>query len=211
MNWGLLYISAATGCIVMIGSLLLIAKGRVMVDTTTQSIQEIELPLGFRLRSQSPFAIMFFFGTFLVFAPFYVVRQQYELIPNLSVTGKIPLKDAQDGARAEHKLRVLATVAYADNVFNDIRLNVPLLQSLNYRIYYYDDDHGYLYDEPLDWTKVAHGEYPLQGFVLDNHRLFGQVPKVVTANPPTARVNPVNPIKESRAEVEKFRTPEVSQ
>src|SRR2546421_3496604 len=116
-NLGLLYISAAAGFIVMIGSLILIAKGRVMVDVTTQSIQEIRLPFGFRLRTQSPFVILFFFGTFLLAMPLIMVRQQLEVTPNLLVTGKIPLKDAPNGARAEHKLRVLATVANADNVF----------------------------------------------------------------------------------------------
>jgi hypothetical protein len=207
-NLGLLYISAAAGFFIMIGSLILIAKGRVLVDVTSQSIQEIQLPLGFRLKTQSPFVIMFFFGTFLLAMPLMMVRQQLQVTPSLLVTGKIPFKDAQQGARREHKMRVLATVAYCDNVFDDIRLTVPRLQDLSYRIYYYDDDQGYLYDEPLDWAKVAHNEYPLQGFVLDNHRLFRQ--SATDIDKAGKVVNPADIVKESAAVESQFKTPEES-
>lgn len=198
----LLYISAGAGFFVVIGSLILIAKGRVLVDVAGQSVEEITLPFGFRVKTQRPFVVMFLFGTFLLAMPLIMVRGQLEATPELLVTGKIDRRDFPP----DYKIRAYATVDSNDNVFNEIRLSIPLLGNPRYKIVYYDNS-GYLYDEYVDWTKVANGRYTLPGFVpppkLFQHSSTG-------SNDGTNGNPTVKPVKESVEVQNQYKRDEVA-
>jgi hypothetical protein len=199
----LLYISAIAGFIVVIGSLVLIAMGRVLVDVSGQSVDEVSLPFGFRVKTQRPFVIMFLFGAFLLAMPLLLVRNKLNATPDLLVTGRIDRK----AFPSDYKIRAYATVDSNDNVFNEIRLSIPLLENPRYKVVYYDDK-GYLYDEYVDWKKVVDGQYTLPGFDPPP-----KPPSRLTAESaaPTGNANPdVTSIRESDALVRKFRPDEVT-
>jgi hypothetical protein len=193
----LLYISAGAGFFIVIGSLILIAKGRVLVDVAGQSVEEVELPFGFRVKTQRPFVIMFLFGTFLLAMPLIMVRHKLDAIPDLLVTGKIDRKDLPP----TYKIKAYATVDSNDDVFNEIRLNIPFLENPRWKVVYYDDK-GYLYHEYVDWTKVVNGQYPLLGF--EPRSRLSQNPDSFNNQLGNANL-PANPVTESVDLVKKFK------
>lgn len=160
---GLLYFSAAAGFIIVLGSILLIWKGRILIDAEGQTVTEVELPFNFRVKTQMPFVIMFLFGAFLLALPLFMIRNKIDEIPTLLVTGKLPAKEKLAG----RGVKVYATVDDCDAT-NEVRLNVPFgEENPKYRIVVYDNK-GFVFDEYIDWKKVVDNTYTLQDFIETN-------------------------------------------
>ncbi|MDQ3252330.1 MAG: hypothetical protein M3R15_00235, partial [Acidobacteriota bacterium] len=152
---GLLYFSAAAGFIIVLGSIILIWKGRILIDTEEQTVTEVELPLGFRVKTQMPFVIMFLFGAFLLALPLFMIRNQIDVIPTLVVTGKISSKEKPAGST----IKVYATVDVCD-ASNEIMLKIPFLKDSKYNIVAYANE-TFAYSQFIKWDKVVNKTYEL--------------------------------------------------
>lgn len=188
---GLLYFSAAAGFIIVLGSILLIWKGRILIDTEGQTVTEVELPFGFRVKTQMPFVIMFLFGAFLLALPLFMIRNRIDVVPTLLVTGKLPSKEKLAG----RGVKVYATVDDCDAT-NEVRLNIPFQENPKYRIVVYDNK-GFVFDEYIDWKKVVDKTYTLQDFIETN---FDKTNSSSASNTPPTEV-----IKESTSVVAAFK------
>ena len=191
---GLLYFSASAGFIIVLGSLLLIWKGRILIDTEGQSVSEVELPFGFRVKTQMPFVIMFLFGAFLLALPLFMIRNQLDQVPTLLVTGKLPSRERLAG----RGVKVYATVDHCD-VSNEVRLNIPYQKNPKYRIMVYDNK-GFVFDEYIKWEQVVDSTYTLQEFIETNFDKTGGD----TASS-TQVVTPAEIIKEPTSVVSAFK------
>ena len=81
---GLYYVCAISGFILVLGSLFLIWKGRIYIDSETKQPTKIELPLGITLQTNLPVIAMFIFGAFLLAYP---IREAKDL-PNRHPTNR---------------------------------------------------------------------------------------------------------------------------
>jgi hypothetical protein len=158
MYVGLLYLCAITGLIVVVGSLLLIWTGRIVIDKDGGSVSEVQLPFGFKLHTQLPVVIMFFFGAFLLALPVILVRKSLEDVPILTLTGTLK---AHPGS--SYTVYVSADDSHPTT---DVLLRVPFVKTTVYKVMYYDRDR-FVTDEPVDWSKVVNDRYQLKGFKLE--------------------------------------------
>jgi hypothetical protein len=170
MNPGLLYLCAFTGLIVVVGSLLLIWTGRIVIDKDG-SVSEVQLPFGFRLHTQLPVVIMFFFGAFLLALPVVLDRRSLGEVPTLTLTGKI-------GKAPEGSSYKVYAVADDTESTTDVLLTVPSVKTTHYQVLYFYGSTK-VFNEPIDWSKVVNDRYQLTGFDLTisvpNNRL--QIPE----------------------------------
>jgi len=81
---GLFYLSAISGAFVIIGSIVLIWKQKIYIDSETKKPIEFQLPLLGKFRSNTPALALFFFGTFLITYPIIKMRA-----PDLHLDGEI--------------------------------------------------------------------------------------------------------------------------
>ncbi|MFL6230822.1 MAG: hypothetical protein ACJ741_18770 [Pyrinomonadaceae bacterium] len=158
---GLLYICATAGLAVVTGSLFLIWKGRILIDTENNTVSEVQLPFGFRIRTQLPVVVMFFFGAFLLALPLLLIRKSFEMTPVVTLVGHI-----QSDQRPSQPLKAYAMAADCDAT-NEVRLKVPFVQDTDFKVLYYDKK-NLVFDENIDWSKVVDGRYDLRPFVVTN-------------------------------------------
>lgn len=156
MNLGLLYLCAFTGLIVVVGSLLLIWTGRIVIDKDGGAVSEVQLPFGFRLHTQLPVVIMFFFGAFLLALPVILVRKSLEAVPTLTLTGTITPPQSSQNFRAY-------VVASDCDATSEVVLQVPLVPTTSYRVFYFNGSTR-IFDEFIDWSRVKDGRYQLKKF-----------------------------------------------
>ena len=65
----ILYICAAAGLAIVLGSLLLLWKGQIYLDRETKQVVEIELPLGIKVKSSIPvLALIVIGGALLIYS-----------------------------------------------------------------------------------------------------------------------------------------------
>jgi len=154
MNLGLLYVCAIAGLIIVVGSVfLLIWKSRIMIDAQGGAVSEIELPFGFKLRTQLPVVAMCFVGAFLLTLPIILIRNTFEEVPIVQLTGKIH-------RAGSYKAYAIASDCDASN---EVRLVVPYVKNANYTVRYYDSTR-FVFDEIIDLSKAVNGKYELKAF-----------------------------------------------
>jgi hypothetical protein len=186
---GLLYICATAGLIVVAGSLFLIWNGRILIDTENNSVSEVQLPFGFRIKTQLPVVVMFFFGAFLLALPLFVVRKSFETTPVVTLVGQI-----QSSQRQPFKAYAMAADCDATS---EVRLKVPFVQATDFKVLYYDKK-NFVFDENIDWSKVIDGKYELRPFVVTNEN---EQP----ANTEAAAVQPKNVVKEAQSVINQYK------
>ncbi len=82
-----------------------------------------------------------------------------------------------------------------------MRLAIPHLENINYRVYYYDKNDGsFIFDEFVDWKKVKDGRYNLRDFVPPANKAAAG-----GDGGNNAPVDPARVVKESNAVVENFK------
>jgi hypothetical protein len=190
MNVGLLYICAFAGLVIVLGSLLLLWKGRILVDSSKGEISEVELPFGFKMKTQQPILVMFLFGAFLLATPIYVVKDQLSAIPKVVVSGQVQSASV-DG------LKAYAIIADSD-VTNEVKFSLPLIENTFYRVKYYDRK-NFVFDQVIDLSKVVDGTYQLPSFKLTNAAARTEVVAAAQS------VSPSDIVKEEKSVVEDFK------
>ncbi|HEX8650739.1 MAG TPA: hypothetical protein VF708_07850 [Pyrinomonadaceae bacterium] len=140
MDWtmALFILSSVAGIIMVIGSLFLLYKGRIYLDSEGKSVSQVELPLGIKFSTQFPVLVMFLFGAFLLIFPIHYAKN---ICPDLSlhskvfpqmvtVKGKVISKDVKD------RIDVYAIVDEQSNAHDEVILNVPFRLNGRYQIMY---------------------------------------------------------------------------
>jgi hypothetical protein len=191
MNIGLLYICAFAGMVLVLGCLLLLWKGRIVFDSVRGEISEVELPLGFKVKTQHPILVMFLFGAFLLAMPIYAVKDRLGVIPTVVISGQV-----QSEGGAVDGLKAYAIIADCD-VTNEVKLSLPLIENTFYRVKYYDHK-NFVFDQVIDLSKAVNGAYQLPTFKLTNAPL-----RAALADAPP--VNPADIVKEDQLVVENFK------
>lgn len=191
MNVGLLYICAFAGLFVVLGSLLLLWKGRILIDSKKGEISEVELPFGFKMKTQQPILVMFLFGAFLLAMPIYTVKESLNGIPKVVISGQV-----QGESAAVDGLKAYAIIADSD-VTNEVKFSLPLLENTFYRVKYYDR-RSFVFDQVVDLSKVVDGTYQLPPFKLTN----APIRAALAAAPP---ISPTDIVKEDRSVVDTFK------
>lgn len=197
MNVGLLYICAFAGMVIVLGSLLLLWKGRIVLDSTRREISEVELPLGFKVKTQHPILIMFLFGSFLLAMPIYIIKGKLNGIPRVAISGQV---------QNNVGLRNLQAYAVIDdkNVTSEVKFYLPQLEDISYRIIYRDPDNFFfVYDQLVDLKQAANGTLHLQAFDVTNSPGAATQPRQVAAAAPF--VNPADVVKEDSSVVNNFK------
>jgi hypothetical protein len=189
MTQALYLLCAIAGFILTVGSLLLIWKGRIVVDAEAKQITNVELPFGIKLQTNLPMVLMFLFGGALLAFPIWqATRVEHQKVANLK--GKIENRGQE--------LKQLSAMAVADEKSNIVRefvLRVPLTESQYTVVYTWD--RGRL-DEEVVQLKSGETDYELRG------------PNVTVAPPPNDPLSDLKaPIrKEPNASVAEFKSVE---
>jgi hypothetical protein len=192
MNVGLLYVCAFAGLVIVLGSLLLIWKGRLLVDSERGEITEVELPGGFKLKTQRPILVMFLFGSFLLAMPIYVVRNRLNGIPKVVISGRVQNNSALS------KLEAYAIIADS-NVTNEVKFYLPQLEDTCYRVIYRDPkDFRFVFDQLVDLKQAADGTFNLLPFNVTNAPQQGAAAVAST-------VNTADTVKEDPSVVNDFK------
>lgn len=76
MIQALYLLCAIAGFVITVGSLLLIWKGRIVVDAEAKQITNVELPFGIKFQTNLPMVLMFMFGSALLAFPIYQATQR---------------------------------------------------------------------------------------------------------------------------------------
>jgi hypothetical protein len=198
MNVGLLYICAFTGLVIALGSLLLIWKGRVLVDSAKGEISEVTLPGGFKLKTQQPILVMFLFGSFLLALPIYAVKDRLNGIPKVAISGYV------ENNRELRNLEAYAIIADS-TVTSDVMFNLPQLEDFSYRIVYRTPGtYNFVYDQRVDLKQAAGGTFRLLPFDVTNwpQKDAPTNPSQQVAAPP---FNPADIVKENASVVGNFK------
>lgn len=193
MNVGLLYICAFAGLVIVLGSLTLIWKGRILVDSQKGEISEVSLPGGFKIKTQRPILVMFFFGSFLLAMPIYVVKDRVSVIPKVAISGQV-----KNDSAAVDTLKAYAIIADSD-VTNEVKFYLPQLDDVSYRVKYYDPkSYRFVFDQLVDLKQAADGTFHLLPFNVTN-----APQQVAVAIVPA--INPADIVKEEASVVENFK------
>lgn len=178
---GLLYVCAGAGFIVVVGSLVLLWKGKIYFDKETKEVTEVELPFGFKVKTNLPAVIIFLLGAFLLVVPILKMPKEPGRI---RLTGQI---------RFPESLKVYA-VAGERETTRDVALEVPLC-NFDYEVSYWAKDGRVLVDK-----EVVH----LSGDEKEDYRLKG--PQVMIAWPTEDLLGNSKPVSvESQDVVSKFK------
>ncbi len=124
---GLLYICAAAGFIVIVGSMFLLAKGRIYIDSQTKDITDIELPFGIKMKTNAPTIMMFLFGAVLLAYPVWQAsKSEVTKDKRIYLTGKV---------ESTEPVKVSVLVAERAETIGDFNIEVPLVRA-NYILAY---------------------------------------------------------------------------
>ena len=198
MNVGLLYICAFAGMLIVLGSLLLLWKGRIVLDSVKGEISEVELPLGFKVKTQQPILVMFLFGSFLLAMPIYMIKERLNGVPRIAISGQL---------QNNFGLRTLQAYAVIDdkNVTSEVKFYLPKLEDISYHIIYRDPENFvFVFDELVDINQAADGTLRLQVFDVTNSPLATRQPQQVAAAGAQV-VNPADVVKEDPSVVNEYK------
>jgi hypothetical protein len=181
---------AIAGFIITVGSLILIWKGRIVVDAEAKQITNMELPFGIKLQTNLPMALMFVFGGALLAFPIWQSARAANNQKVAYLNGKIE-------SQGQQSRRVTAT-AVADeksNIVREFTLQVPLTEGKYTVIYTWDRRK---LDEEIVQLKAGETNYTLRG------------PNVTLAPPPNDPLSRLKtPIREEpKDKLDEFKSEE---
>src|SRR5437879_357731 len=61
----------AAGLVLVFGSVLLLWKGRIFLDSEGKTVSHVELPMGIKIDTHAPVLVMLLFGVFMAAFPLY--------------------------------------------------------------------------------------------------------------------------------------------
>jgi hypothetical protein len=139
MDWNFLLfiVSAVAGLVLTVGSLFLLWKGRIMLDSNGKPT-EMQLPLNLTIKTQTPVLIMFLLGAFLIFLPQYYKAKE---CIDLNVHKSRPLVKLTGEVVSDENMEVYAIVdAQKANTDTKVELTVPYLEDRRYYVLYVRGD-----------------------------------------------------------------------
>jgi hypothetical protein len=148
-TWSLLAFCSTAGLVILVGSLLLLWKRRIYLDSEGKSVSKVELPLGVKFETQFPVLVLFLIGGVLLGFPAYYSYETrhsfYEgrLCPNLPYHQQEPLKlvKLEGTAAADSDFDVFAVVdTKSATAGRSVKLDllVPFIKNHRYHIKYID-------------------------------------------------------------------------
>jgi len=155
----LLYLCAGAGFCLVIGSLILIAKGRILVDSQTKEVSEIELPLSIKLKTNAPVILVIFIGAALLGFPIWQVSRVVEKPP------QGPRRIYLNGhVKSPEVVRIVAVADEKSDVIGDFGLQVPLTNA-QYTVTYLAKDGIHRLDQEIVRLEgnETKGYYTLRG------------------------------------------------
>lgn len=149
MNQGLFLLCSVAGLIMVVGSLFLLWKGRIVLDHAGQQVSTIELPGGIKISTQFPVLIMFFLGVvLLVYPPYYFGKSYHDanLCPNQALHAmQFPeMVSVTSNVRSPTPIDVYAVVGWQDKARNTVTFQLPFKKGGQYRLLYSDGHGGYI-------------------------------------------------------------------
>ena len=167
MGWVVFILCSVGGLIMIGGSLLLLGKRIIVLDSGGKQTTTVKLPFGFGMSTQFPVLVMLLFGVFLFALPIY--RSPAICGDTLLHKKHFPEMITLKGNTGS-EVDVRARAVVADRVVRpeeEVMLKVPLNTGEPYTIVYTDPDGDQIYDvEPLNWEKVKDRTYTLTGIKL---------------------------------------------
>lgn len=198
MDLSLFLLCSLAGLVMVAGSLFLLWKGRIYLDTEGKNVSEVELPMGIKFKTQFPVLVMFLFGAFMLSFPIF---KHPRLCPNLSFHKHQPLEWVELKGKVEGEGQVMV-VAIADSWRADatkgVDLKVPYIQNHTYIIKYTDAE-GYTLHE--EYCRADHKRCELSGFRLQgNHAPVptGARGQLISANTVNEFNKPTNSVAEAK-------------
>ena len=141
MDWSmvLFILCSLAGLVMVMGSIFLLWKGRIYLDTEGKSVSKVELPLGIKFGTQFPVLIMFLFGVFLLIFPVYYAKN---ICPNLALHTKTfpEMVKVTGRVKTQTPINVYAVIAEQPMTNDDVIFNVPFIKNVPYRIMYSGKD-----------------------------------------------------------------------
>lgn len=139
MDWSmaLFLLSSVAGMVMVLGSLFLLWKGRIYLDTEGKTVSEISLPLGIKFGTQFPVLIMFLFGVFLLIFPVYYAKN---ICPNLPLHAKTfpEMVKVSGKVKTPTPINVYAVIAGQSMAQDDVFFRLPFMKDATYQILYSD-------------------------------------------------------------------------
>lgn len=167
MGWIVFILCSVGGLVMIVGSLVLLGKRIIVLDSAGKQTTTVKLPFGFGMSTQFPVLVMLLFGVFLFALPIF----KSPAICNDTTLHKKNFPEMitlKGNTGSEVDVRARAVVA--DRVVRpeeEVMLKVPLNTGEPYTIVYTDPDGDQIYDiEPLNWEKVKDRTYRLNGIKL---------------------------------------------
>ncbi|MGB7922529.1 MAG: hypothetical protein WCF57_04735 [Pyrinomonadaceae bacterium] len=135
----LFFLCSLAGMLMVLGSLFLLWKGRIYLDTEGKSVSNVELPLGIKFGTQFPVLVMFLFGVFMLIFPIYYARN---ICPNLPLHAKTFPEMVKVTGKVKTKFPVTIYAVIDDQTMSskDVIFNVPFVKNARYRIMYSGND-----------------------------------------------------------------------
>jgi hypothetical protein len=129
----LLILASAAGLVLVIGCLILLWKGRIVLDAKGE-VSKIELPW-LKFSTQIPVLFLFLFGVVLLLYPIYQVRN---ICPDFSLHRKIypEMVKVHGEVLSKEPVDVFAVVDEQSNTQKAVILNVPYKKDMRYRVLY---------------------------------------------------------------------------
>lgn len=165
MDASLFLLCSVAGLIMVVGSLFLLWRGRIYLDSKGEQVTQIELPMGIKFSTQFPVLVMFFFGVLLLIYPAYYYGKSYHdanLCPDRTLHSKdFPeMVEVTSNIYSPAPIDVYAVVGWQDKVRNTLVLELPFRKGGLYRLIYSDGRGGMI---PSDVFKLEdHKPYRLR-------------------------------------------------
>lgn len=163
---GLWYVCASAGFIMIVGSLILISKRIIMLDTQTKEvITEIRLPFNIRLKTNLPTIIMLSLGVLLLVFPIWQAneREKTQAKARERNLRRIVLKGPVE---YPEPIKVYVIAGQKAEVLREVSLEVPLSQCTYTVAYYCGNGARKLDDEEI----ILKGDEPDTPYLLRGFR-----------------------------------------
>jgi hypothetical protein len=150
MDWtaALFILCSAAGLVLVIGSLLLLWRGRIFLDHEGQNVSHVDLPMGIKLDTHAPVLVMFLFGVFMLVFPVYYNKN---ICPDPLLHGKAfpEMVQVTVPIKSPRPIDVYAIVAEQDKIQNQATFNLPFGKNIQYRVILGDGTGNFSFSDPF--------------------------------------------------------------
>jgi hypothetical protein len=135
----LFLLCSLAGLLMVMGSLFLLWKGRIYLDTEGGSVSKVELPMGIKFNTQFPVLVMFLFGVLMLIFPIYYAKN---ICPNLPLHAKTfpEMVKVTGKVKTKFPLTIYAVIDDQTMASSAVIFNVPFVKNARYRIMYSGND-----------------------------------------------------------------------